>query len=348
MIFEDLTRCMEQLGYVRGQTNVSDIYIYVKPYENGSRYVFIANTNESNIVTSSNLESFIIQIQYKLTMREPNCEFLTLIITNQVEDYRKLAQSQLPIWIIDEMERRLIIYEYVKEEDKVLSGAIERCLDQYCNVDPSTVAHRQKSKSPKKSFNKIAVCSIAIILVNVIIYFLGDLFGSSYEWIEKYSQNSYNIVNDHEYYRFFTCMFLHSGISHLFNNMLMLYVVGDVLERTMSKIQYISLYIVSGVAASILSMLYDMNQGILVYSIGASGAIYGLVGALFVFAIFSKEKMVNISIQQIMLFVLLNIYLVADGEKNIDYIAHIAGFFVGAVLGMVIMQINKHKVRDIK
>lgn len=80
-----------------------------------------------------------------------------------------------------------------------------------------------------------------------------------------------------EYYRFFTCMFLHAGLLHLASNSIYLYYFGVRAERLLGTGKFLVLYLVSGLCGGVFSVLFSGNAGV---SIGASGAIYGLLGAM--------------------------------------------------------------------
>ena len=119
-----------------------------------------------------------------------------------------------------------------------------------------------------------------LIVINVLVF----LFSA---WLSKSTSINYIVlivlggnfkplVLEGEYYRFFTAMFLHGNLQHLAFNMYSLYALGSNLERMMSKWKYISLYLVAGLGGSYLSHLMMGD----IVSVGASGAIFGLLGAL--------------------------------------------------------------------
>ena len=125
--------------------------------------------------------------------------------------------------------------------------------------------------------------NVAMIVVNVIIFFIVDITGGSQNTLHMIHSGAANaglIVDEHEYYRLFTSMFLHFGMTHLANNMLVLFVIGDNLERAVGKIRYLLIYLLSGVGGNILSCYLEYRQGVVTVSAGASGAIFGVMGAM--------------------------------------------------------------------
>lgn len=94
------------------------------------------------------------------------------------------------------------------------------------------------------------------------------------------------VFDKQEWYRLFTSMFLHISGEHIFNNMITLIFIGAYLERRLGHIRYLILYLVSGLLAGCTSIVYNVVIHSASTSVGASGAIYGLMGALILALIF--------------------------------------------------------------
>ena len=131
--------------------------------------------------------------------------------------------------------------------------------------------------------------NIVIIIITTVVFFIMELW-------EKSQTNGYFLGNttefflEHgalyapkllagEWYRVITYLFLHSGIEHLMNNMLVLYFLGNALEHYIGKIWYVILYFFSGIIAAMGSVLYNTEY---LVCVGASGAVFGLFGALLI------------------------------------------------------------------
>ena len=151
----------------------------------------------------------------------------------------------------------------------------------------------------------------------------------------------YFVFEKKEYYRVLTSMFMHSDLEHLFNNMLVLYFVGNNLERAAGKIRYLFLYFGTGILAGLASISYNMWKeggqflvGNSVFSVGASGAIFGVVGAMLFIVVINRGRIADISTRQMVLFVVFSLY---GGVTNtqIDQVAHIGGFLAGIVLAAI-------------
>lgn len=174
-----------------------------------------------------------------------------------------------------------------------------------------------------------------IIVINVVVFavltFLGDT--TDVQFMHHHGANFWpSVIEEHEYYRLLTCTFIHFGISHLFNNMLVLAYIGDNLERALGKVKYLILYLAAGIGSSAVSAVWSMFKDEYSVSGGASGAIFGVVGALLVIVIKNRGQLEDLSSRQLMFFAGFSIYHGVT-SAGIDNMAHISGFLIGALLG---------------
>ena len=130
------------------------------------------------------------------------------------------------------------------------------------------------------------------------------------------------IIEGGEYYRLFTCMFLHFGIEHLLNNMLVLFVLGSRLERNrQDKISII--YIAGGLLGNVISVLVELNGGFSHVSAGASGAVFAVMGAMIYIVIRNKGWLGDLSARQILVMAFFSYYGFTCYRS--DNTAHVAG-----------------------
>ena len=121
------------------------------------------------------------------------------------------------------------------------------------------------------------------ILLNILIFLAVDFTGGSentVHMIECGAAYPPLILENGEIYRLFTCMFLHFGISHLANNMLVLFVLGQRLEPVVGKIKFILIYLLGGLGGNVISLLADVKKNEYAVSAGASGAVFAVMGAM--------------------------------------------------------------------
>lgn len=172
-----------------------------------------------------------------------------------------------------------------------------------------------------------------LFLVNVVLFILYTFCGEIVYNVG--SLNLEGVFSKHQYYRIVTCVFLHGGLEHLVYNMIMLVALGEMLERLAGHMRFAILYILSGMGASMFSLLFMAFSDRVYSSVGASGAIFGLIGALFVIVVLNNGRFGYISLRRIILSIALQLYA---GIKTpfVDNAAHVGGLLCG-VLVMLIM-----------
>ena len=143
------------------------------------------------------------------------------------------------------------------------------------------------------------------------------------------------LVQQGQVWRFLTAMFLHSGIAHLLNNMLTLYVLGTMVEPVFGRAKYLLTYFAGGLAGNILEFALSVAAGASVVAIGASGAVFAVMGAALGILIRTRGRGLNISTQRMVLFVLLSVYFGFVGS-NVANAAHLAGLGIGLVLSLIL------------
>lgn len=140
-----------------------------------------------------------------------------------------------------------------------------------------------------------------------------------------------------EWWRLFTSMFVHIGVLHLGMNMWVLSIIGRFLERIVGSIGLLVVYILSGLFGSLASLLWDP----FVVSAGASGAVFGLYGALLGFLIRRRHAIPPVALRQLqhsaMYFVAYNLVL-GFSILHVDNAAHLGGLFGGLALGCLVAQ----------
>ena len=122
------------------------------------------------------------------------------------------------------------------------------------------------------------VITFSLITLCVILYVIPILF-NVYDKIINYFALYGPYVKMGGYYRLLTCSFLHGGILHLLCNCYALFVIGSQLESFVGKFKFLIIYLFSAISGSLMSMLFLQNG----VSIGASGAVFGLMGSLVYF-----------------------------------------------------------------
>ena len=193
----------------------------------------------------------------------------------------------------------------------------------------------KRSKMAEKIFSyKMPSITYIIIGICVFLFIMMYIFGNGSEstsTLIKFGANYDLLTKSGEYYRLFTCMFLHIGIWHLLCNMYSLYIIGKEIENLYGKSKYLVIYVLSGLCGSILSIAFSHNT----ISAGASGAIFGLLGALLYFGYYYRTYLGATIRSSIIPVIILNLIigLLTPGISNS---AHIGGLVGGILVSMMV------------
>lgn len=164
----------------------------------------------------------------------------------------------------------------------------------------------------------------AIIAACVVVFLLGTVYPNL--WLD-YGVGGYPVFEQGQYYRLVTAMFLHGGIIHIAFNMLILHQLGSQLEPFLGSIKFAVVYLISGIVGSMASVLFNDPYTI---SVGASGAIFGLMGSFFVVI-----RSVHFDTSRITTLIGINL-LIGFVVPGIDWHAHLGGLLAGALVTLVI------------
>lgn len=199
----------------------------------------------------------------------------------------------------------------------------------------------KKEKKLEKIFSpKKPVVTYILIVLNLMVFLYGVLHGND-ELINMFG-NNYELVQNGEFYRLFTCMFVHADILHILFNMIALYSIGPVVERYYGKSKFLLIYLASGLLGSIFSGVFMTADSI---SIGASGAIFGLLGSICYFTYYYRATLQGILRGSIMPVIIINL-VIGFLSSSIDLSAHIGGLIGGILISMAIGIGDKHRKSD--
>jgi len=168
----------------------------------------------------------------------------------------------------------------------------------------------------------------ALIFINVLIFLLMYLFGNGSEDIDtlhKFGAMVNMDVLKGEYLRLITSCFLHIGIIHLLFNMYALFILGPQIESFFGKTKFLIIYLFSGIGGNLLSMLFTGNN---IITAGASGAIFGLMGAMLYFGYNYRLYLGTAIKRQIIPIIVINL-LIGFSLNGINNVAHIGGLISG-------------------
>ena len=186
------------------------------------------------------------------------------------------------------------------------------------------------------------ILTYTLLAVNLLIFGIEFLRGGS-ENLNTVMQMGalYTplILERHEWYRLFCPIFLHFGIEHIMANSFSLFAMGQYVEEYYGRIRFMIIYLISGLAGNILTVVVEMYTGAFNVSVGASGAISGLMGAMIIFAI-DPEMRRLFPLKRALLAVL---FLIIPGftDPTVNGIAHLGGLIGGFLVAGLMYVIKK-------
>ena len=180
--------------------------------------------------------------------------------------------------------------------------------------------------------------NLLMIGINIVVFVIMEILGSTEDtgFMLQWGAACRPLILDGEWYRLFTSMFLHFGIYHLVNNMAVLLFMGDMVEKAVGHWKYLMIYLGSGLVGNLLSLYMDIQSQSNIVSAGASGAIYGIIGGVFVLMIKNRKQVREVVIRRLVFVIAVTIYYGSQAAQ-IDNAAHVGGLIGGIVLTAMIL-----------
>lgn len=185
---------------------------------------------------------------------------------------------------------------------------------------------------------KKAPCTVVLIAVNTAVFLALSFIGMTEDagfMLQHGAMYAPDILYNGKYYELFTSMFLHFGFQHLMSNMISLGVMGGQLESAIGRIRYLLIYLLSGIGGNLLSLAADTHDGEYAVSAGASGAIFGIIGALLYIAIRNYGRVGIVSGRGIVFIIVITFYY-GYSNTGVDNYAHIGGLISGFLLAVIL------------
>ena len=271
--------------------------------------------------------TIIKQIKRKTLSFKIKC--LTILLDTN-EDFTLSDEDKddyITIKSVDEIISNLcVLFPTIVNDNISANDAMDFFIKVTNDINEST---EKKSEQYEKTFGKKFIFVTYLLMgINVLVFIL-QLLG-----IVNSSQFGMNAdyFKAGEYYRLFTSAFLHGGVLHLLCNMYSLYIIGTQLETVLGKFKFSIVYLLSIIASSLLSAVINGGS---VMSVGASGAIFGLLGALVYFGYHYRLYLGNALLYQILPVIGINL-IIGFTTPGIDNWAHLGGLAGGYLAGMIV------------
>lgn len=180
-----------------------------------------------------------------------------------------------------------------------------------------------------ESFKKARI-TLTLIFINVLFFFT---ISTNLEIQYLLVQINYNVIYEWQFWRLISAIFLHGDFLHLFSNMIGLLLFGAFIESNMPKMNFLIIYIISGLIGNLFSLILLPLYSI---SLGASGSIFGLIGASFVMIATENDKSLIFLGGIYLLY-----FIISSLAPGINLWAHIFGLLGGIFFGYLFNQKRK-------
>lgn len=227
----------------------------------------------------------------------------------------------------------------IKEKMNFTEKGVELFLKITSDINKKNMEDARETEDVFKE--KKPIVTVILMSINILVFILSMLPGMGDFIIDKFA-NYGPLVRSGEYYRLITCAFVHVDILHIAFNMYSLYIIGSQIESFFGKAKYLIIYFASAITGSLLSIIFSN-----IPSIGASGAIFGLLGAMLYFGYYYRVYLGNTMNRTILPIIIANLML-GFMSKGIDNAAHIGGLIGGILLSMAVgVKYHKDKTNKI-
>ena len=259
---------------------------------------------------------------------------LSLLVGEDTEKSKKLCGNDPFCWLIDSAGNRLMIYENQVADFYGMKGMLERFLNEISTApSPEQESvhepdHRRHMEAVKEQFH-LFWGNMLLVAANVLLFLLCTFTGEMVYNIGDFSVM--DLIQRGEWYRMVSSMFLHADIGHLVSNMLILYYIGNAVEKRIGHLPYLFLYFISGIVGNVFSAGYELLTGYYISSIGASGAVFGVEGALLMMALLHRGKLAEATTGRIAFSIAFSLYC-GFTSRNVDNAAHIGGLLMGFLM----------------
>ncbi len=195
-----------------------------------------------------------------------------------------------------------------------------------------------------------------LILINIIAFILFTLLiYSNTKFLDYIAIKPSNILQGKYLWTFLTSMFMHGGFFHIFANMISLFFIGSLVEKILGKKRYLLFYLISGLFAGlffVLTSLINFIGGYDTYAVGASGALFGLIGLLMLLTpdlpVYIMFIPIPIKMKYAAPGILVVLWLISiAGNVPIGNTAHLGGLILGLIYGIYLRKKYKRKLRNI-
>ena len=339
LTLERLENLFFEQGYGKIPSNLPEFNFYCRREVQGMTVLHVIDYRQGLYISKDQYTHLKEQIEAFFREKgEREVHVMTLILCDDSEKARRLCEDDSFCWVIDSREYRLLVHETQTADFYGWKDMLEEYL---FTLARESAAGTEASAALKKRIDWRALSWVNIILVavNVIIFlictFTGDLL------YNRGALSLREVLADGQFYRLFTSMFLHWDAEHLFSNMIVLYYVGAIVERELGALPYMALYLLSGLVGNLFSVgYYELFVNIYGSSAGASGAVFGVEGALLFLVMIRRGRLESMTLGRVAFAVAFSLYC-GFTSAGVNNAAHVGGVLMGFTAAAVIAGCKK-------
>ena len=326
-------------GFFALTSNLSEITAMVKFENNLLNILQIIDYKKDLYLDNEQYEE--VKRSLKDTFREKGfseIHILSLIISENRDKGDLLGKEDPFCWQLDMRTQELVIEEDKQPDFYGMKGVLQNFLVKF-KENPEQFNETVEEEIPLPGrkekiiayFKKAPYVSLFFILLNLILCFCCIMNPKLF-----YGMGCVSLayVEQGDFYRLLSAVFLHGSLDHFFSNMLLLYFLGDILENKVGRLRFVFVYMAAGILGNVLSCFHEYRLGEYYISYGASGAVFGLIGMLF-YLVIRRDERIRISMPAMLFMVAYCIYSSFVGE-HINVAAHLGGLISGMLLMFVL------------
>ena len=230
-------------------------------------------------------------------------------------------------------------YDYYEHDNMLIYSLRDKKVvysSSSCKLLIPIINEMDITKKTNNKRDKYMMLTNILIAINLLVFLISAWISKNIFNIDIYTliimgAKVNSLIDKGQVWRLITCAFLHGGLIHIFFNMYALKILGPEIEYVYGKIKYLVIYLLSAIAASIFSYIFGPQS----VSVGASGAIFGLFGAMLIFGIKHRKQMGKAYMMNILQVIFVNV-IIGISSSNIDNAAHFGGLIVGALIALLL------------
>ncbi len=356
---EELKWALVGAGYRQLSTNLPGFSLFHRSADGQGLGILLAEMQGCTELTREQFAQIHKRAYEALAAMGMPLIFLTVAADVQVGNRREFFAGIPACWLWELDTGRLLIYENQPASfygvEKLIEAISARAEEAKAGSRENWDSRERRYADPPRGrgggwnfasararweglWRSRAVMNTLMVIINIAVFIVMEFMGNTEDarFMLTHGAAFAPLIRDYgQYYRLFTSMFLHFGLAHLLNNMFVLFLLGDNLERAVGKWKYVVIYLLSGIGGNVLSLWQEQMSGDYAVSAGASGAIFGVVGALFYVVAVNKGRLEDMTTRKLGLLIILTLYH-GFTSTGVDNFAHIGGLLTGLLAAVIL------------